>query len=116
MIIRNRLSHLPVISLLLATIMVSPLSAQKWSRYGPGTRSQASAVYDPATNQMFVFAGQHRCPTNVNFNDVWAVQNVIAPSAADAENLQWKRVAITGKAPSLRFLGTARSITPHRIA
>ncbi len=102
MIIRNRLPHLPVISLLLATIMVSPLSAQKWSRYGPGTRSQASAVYDPATNQMFVFAGQH-APTNVNFNDVWAVQNVIAPSAADAENLQWKRVAITGKAPSLRF-------------
>ena len=105
MIIRNRLSHLPVISLLLATIMVSPLSAQKWNRYGPGTRSQASAVYDSSTNSMFMFGGQH-APTNVDFNDTWVVKNVIPSSTSTTENLDWMRVSITGKAPnaSLRTL------------
>jgi hypothetical protein len=83
-------------------MVVAPLSAQKWNRYGPGTRSQASAVYDPATNKMFVFAGQH-APTNVNFNDMWVLGNAIPSSPAAQENLEWSRLVITGKAPGVRF-------------
>jgi hypothetical protein len=45
---------------LLSAAMTLPAGAQaKWNRYGPGTRTQSSAIYDASTNQMFVFAGQH---------------------------------------------------------
>lgn len=88
---------------LLSAAMTLPAGAQaKWNRYGPGTRTQSSAIYDASTNQMFVFAGQH-APTNIDFNDMWAVQNVIPTSAATQENLQWIRVSITGKGPNDRF-------------
>ena len=99
---RPRIIRFLSIWLLTSTIFVLPGSAQKWSRYGPGTRSQASSVYDPTTNQMFVFAGQH-APTNVDFNDTWVVQNVIPSSSSTTENLQWIRVNITGKGPGDRF-------------
>lgn len=100
----NRLtsSRLLAFCLVVGTTLTLPLSAQKWARYGPGTRSQASSVYDPATNQMFVFGGQH-APTNIDFNDLWSVQNVIPSSASAAENLQWIRVTVTGKGPNDRF-------------
>src|SRR5271169_3247815 len=55
-------------------LLASSASAQKWNRYGPGTRSQASSIYDPSTKQMIMFGGQH-APTNVDFHDVWAVKN-----------------------------------------
>ncbi len=90
------------VCLLISAVTVLPLSAQKWDRYGPGTRSQPSAVYDPATNQMFVFGGQH-APAAVDFNDTWVVQNVIPSSSATVENLQWLRLALKGKGPSVRF-------------
>ena len=86
----------------LSAVASLPLWAQKWNRYGPGTRSQASAVYDPSTNQMFVFAGQH-APTSTDFGDTWVVQNVVPSSATTQENLQWIRLAISGKGPSVRF-------------
>ena len=91
-----------VVCVFAAMVGVLPLSAQKWNRYGPGTRSQASAVYDPATNQMFMFAGQH-APTNIDFNDLWSLQNAIPSSSTATANQQWMRVAVSGKAPSLRF-------------
>lgn len=101
---RRRISRFLVVCLLVSAAMAQPLFAQtsKWNRYGPGTRSQSSAIYDPATNQMFVFAGQH-APTNIDFNDLWAVQNVIPSSTATHENLQWTRVSVSGHAPNLRF-------------
>jgi hypothetical protein len=82
--------------------MTLPLSAQKWNRYGPGTRTQASVVYDSATNQVFSFAGQH-APTNIDFNDMWAIQEAIPSSTTTQENLAWIRVTITGASPSDRF-------------
>jgi fructose-specific component phosphotransferase system IIB-like protein len=96
------LVRLGVVGCLLAITMTLPLSAQKWNRYGPGTRSQASGVYDPVTNTLFSFAGQH-APTNIDFNDVWAAQNVIPSSSATQENLQWIRVSVSGKQPTNRF-------------
>jgi hypothetical protein len=90
------------IAILPSSAQTSSVSGASWNRYGPGTRSQASAIYDSATNQMIVFAGQH-APTNIDFNDIWAVQNVIPSSSATQENIQWIRVTITGKAPSDRF-------------
>jgi hypothetical protein len=96
------LVRLGVICCLLSAAMTLPASAQKWNRYGPGTRSQASAVYDSVTNTMFTFAGQH-APTNIDFNDVWAVQNVIPSSSATQQNLQWIRIPVSGKQPTDRF-------------
>jgi fructose-specific component phosphotransferase system IIB-like protein len=100
------LVRLGVVCFLLSAIMSSPAWAQKWDRYGPATRTQSSAIYDSSTNQMFVFGGQH-APSNVDFNDTWAAQNIIPSSSATQENLQWIRVPIMGKAPNDRFGHTA---------
>lgn len=101
---RRKVSRVVALCLLIGGVAVSPLlgQTQKWNRYGPGTRSQPSAVYDPATNQMFVFGGQH-APNAVDFNDTWVVQNVIPSSPATTENLQWIRLSMTGKGPNVRF-------------
>ncbi|MFZ0732892.1 MAG: kelch repeat-containing protein [Candidatus Sulfotelmatobacter sp.] len=101
---RRKVGRVVALCLLIGSVAVSPLlgQSQKWNRYGPGTRSQSSAVYDPATNQMFVFGGQH-APTNVDFNDTWVVQHVIPSSSTATQNLQWGKVVLTGKGPSLRF-------------
>jgi len=95
-----------VLVTLLITSFSLPSYAQKWNRYGPGTRSQASAVYDASTNSMFVFGGQH-APTSTDFADTWIAQNVIPSSTATFENLQWMRATVSGKGPSLRFGHTA---------
>jgi hypothetical protein len=89
-----------------AMLLVPCASAQKWNRYGPGTRSQASAIYDPSTNQMIMFGGQH-APTSIDFNDTWTVKNVIAPNSATFGNLNWVKVSVTGKGPTVRFGHTA---------
>lgn len=98
----SRLTSLCSVALCLAVFGVEFSSAQVWNRYGPGTRTQASAVYDASTNQMFMFAGQH-APTNIDFNDVWALKNVISSTS----NLNWVRLLVSGKAPSDRFGHTA---------
>ena len=48
------------------TVLVPDLSAQKWNRYGPGTRSQASAIYDSSTDQMIMnFIEREKLPANL---------------------------------------------------
>ncbi len=96
------LSIAVLFSFSLIGLLVEPASAQKWNRYGPGTRSQASSIYDPSTNQMIMFGGQH-APTNVDFHDVWAVKNVIGVSASTFKNLNWLSVTTAGTPPSVRF-------------
>ena len=103
---RAKFSRAVVVCLILSATMTLPMSAQKWNRYGPGTRSQATAIYDASTDQMFVFAGQH-APTNIDFNDVWAAQNIIPDSTGTLQSLQWIRVSLSGKQPSDRFGHTA---------
>ncbi len=97
-----RITRFLAVWFLASSVLMPAAFGQKWNRYGPGTRSQASAVYDPTTNQMFVFAGQH-APTNVDFNDTWVVQKAIPSSSTTQESLQWMRVTITGKGPGVRF-------------
>ena len=51
------------LSLLLIFTLVGPVAAQSWTQLTPSggppaVRSQNSAVYDPATNQMIVFGGR----------------------------------------------------------
>src|SRR5215472_13348728 len=82
--------------------LLAPVWAQKWNRYGPGTRSQASAIYDASTNQMIMFGGQH-APTNIDFNDAWSVKNVIPASSFAQENLNWVKISVLGTLPSTRF-------------
>lgn len=89
----------------LSMFLALPASAQQWNRYGPGTRSQSSAVYDASTDQMIIFGGQH-APTSVNFHDVWAVKKVIA-SSGSSNNLNWVAVSPTGTPPHERFGHTA---------
>ena len=95
-----------LLSFFLIASLVLPAPAQKWNKYGPGTRSQASAIYDPSTNQMIVFAGQH-APTNIDFNETWSLQKTVPSSTATFSNLQWSKVSTTGKPPSARFGHTA---------
>lgn len=90
-----------MVLLVMNALLATPASAQKWNRYGPGTRSQASAIYDPSTNQMIVFGGQH-APTAIDFHDVWAVKNVIS-SGSTAANLNWAAVPTAGTPPHDRF-------------
>ena len=92
--------------LCLNLFLTLPVSAQKWNRYGPGTRSQATSIYDPSTDQMIMFGGQH-APTNVDFHDVWAVKNVIESSASNFANLNWISINTVGTPPSDRFGHTA---------
>ena len=87
---------------LLGLLLVAPVFAQQWNRFGPGTRSQAAAIYDAATNQMFMFGGQH-APTAIDFNDTWVVNNVIASSATTFNSLNWTKVTVAGTLPSDRF-------------
>lgn len=101
--IPTRFSALLFVLFLLAA---SSLWAQKWNRYGPGTRSQASAIYDSSTNQMIMFGGQH-APTNIDFSDTWTVKNVIPSGTSTFDNLLWVKVSVTGKGPSNRFGHTA---------
>lgn len=100
---RSKFLHIAALfSVFLSAFLVVPASAQKWNRYGPGTRSQASSIYDPSTNQMIMFGGQH-APTNVDFHDVWVVKNVIAASSSSSNNLNWVSVNPVGTPPSVRF-------------
>lgn len=94
-----------LILLSLGTLLAISATAQKWNRYGPGTRSQSTAIYDSSTNQMIVFGGQHT-PTVTDFHDVWAVKNVIS-SGATADNLNWIAVPTAGLPPHDRFGHTA---------
>ena len=86
----------------LTVFMVRPAVAENWNRYGPGTRTQATSLYDPSTDQLIMFGGQH-APTLVDFHDVWTVQKLIASSSATSENLHWISITPTGNPPSARF-------------
>ncbi len=83
-------------------MLAASTSTQKWNRYGPATRSQSSAVYDPSTDQMLVFGGQHT-PTIVDYHDLWVVKNVIASSATTATDLNWVESPTSGTLPQERF-------------
>jgi len=69
----------------------------RWILGGPAVRYSQSTFYDPATNSLFVFGGQH-AKTNINFNDYWQATDVIGSS-----NLMWSMPKPTGTAPSPRF-------------
>jgi len=70
---------------------------EKWFLGGPAVRYSHSAFYDPSTNALFIFAGQH-ASSSVDFNDYWEESPVIGPS-----NLQWTLIGSSGPKPSARF-------------
>ena len=69
----------------------------KWVLGGAAVRYSHSAFYDPVTNGLFVFAGQHALGTT-NFNDYWKESFAIGSS-----NLQWSLLTVAGSKPSARF-------------
>ena len=74
-----------------------PSTGQKWTLGGPPVRYSQSAFYDPSTNGLFVFGGQH-ASTNLNFGDYWMESPVIG-----SLNLQWTVITTKGSKPSARF-------------
>src|SRR5947207_3050160 len=90
-----------LVSFFLGTWLVLPVSAQKWNKYGPGTRSQASAIYDSSTNTMIVFGGTD-CAGNF-YSDLWILSN--ADGTTGTPN--WTLAAPLGVGPSARSQATA---------
>jgi uncharacterized protein YjdB len=68
-----------------------------WSLAGPPVRYSSASIYDPASNSLIVFGGQHSNDA-VNFNDYWR----LSPAIGSA-NLQWSALMVTGGRPSLRW-------------
>lgn len=107
---RSSVNYLPpvcrrlILLFLLSTLVALPVWAQKWNRYGPGTRSQSTAIYDSSTNQMIMFGGQH-APTAIDFDDAWTLKNAIT-SSPQLNNQEWEYVNASNK-PIARFGHTA---------
>jgi hypothetical protein len=72
------------------------IGASAWTRGGPATRYAQSTFYDPVSNGMFVFGGQHAL-TNTNFSDYWELNNAIG-----SNNLSWVSVTVKGTHPASR--------------
>lgn len=67
----------------------------------PGIRGRHSAVYDPATNRMTVFAGQRLiscCYSQSDYNDVWVLENANGQTGTPA----WTQLAPLGGPPDVR--------------
>ena len=78
--------------------------AQTWTQLAPsgtppGGRNNHTAVYDPATNQMIVFAGAFGDP---HFNDLWSLSDANGIGAP-----AWTLVAPNGGPPAPRFVHRA---------
>jgi len=69
-----------------------PSGSSQWILAGPPVRYSASAFYDPATNSLFTYGGQHSAVT-LDFADYNRAENVIGSS-----NLTWVEVTtnVTG--------------------
>ncbi len=79
--------------------------AQTWTEItpsagpAPGGRNNHTAVYDPATNQMIVFAGAFGVP---HFNDLWSLSDANGIGAP-----AWTQLAPSGGPPAPRFVHKA---------
>ena len=72
------------------------LAASAWTRGGPPARFSQAMIYDPATDSVFVYAGQHAL-TNTIFGDYWQTNKVTASA-----NLNWTPVNVGGTPPKPR--------------
>ena len=98
-----------LVAVLLSCICATPHYAQSptWDRYGPATRYQSSAVYDPASDTMVVFGGQHTT-TSQNYNDLWWIVNVTKTTCLPPCALPWTHpTAKINGLPAPRFGHTA---------
>lgn len=82
--------------LLCGTLIPAGL-AQTWNHEGAAQRYGHSAVFDPATGNMIVFAGRHG--SVADRNDVWVAVDVVGSTA----NLKWSRLFPTGPLPAGRY-------------
>ena len=69
----------------------------QWILAGPPVRYSTSVFYDPATNALFVWGGQH-AKTNNDFHDYWEATNLVGFST-----LAWTSLKTQGQVPSARF-------------
>src|SRR5438445_3579530 len=70
-------------------------SEAQWFVSGPPVRYSHAAFYDPSTNSMFVYGGQHS--NTLTFGDYWRANGVIGSTG-----INWSQV-VTGGGPGKRF-------------
>jgi hypothetical protein len=76
--------------------------AQSWTNLkGPSIRTGSSAVLDPTSGRMIVFAGQANKPGGPNLNEVWWLLN------PDGPGLGWIRAQTKGTKPAPRVESSA---------
>jgi hypothetical protein len=77
--------------------------AQVWTRSGPLARGLHSAVLDPTTNTMIVFAGLEQFTSGpvADLNDVWLLHS------AGSSSLDWALLSPSGTKPAPRLGPTA---------
>ena len=68
-----------------------------WLLAGPPVRYSSASIYDPASNSLIIFGGQHS-NSAVNFDDYLRLSPAIGSG-----NLQWTGLMVTGGRPSLRW-------------
>jgi Galactose oxidase, central domain len=98
-----------VIGLLLClwTALQFGTTSSSWSKFGPAARYQHTAIYDPASDTMVIFAGQHTTSSQ-DFNDVWFANNVTSAPCLPPCALQWTHPAkVLTNVPYPRYGHTA---------
>jgi hypothetical protein len=85
--------------LAVALATAGQVRAQVWTLSGPPARAEHSAVLDPTTNTMIVFAGieQFNSGTPTDLNDVWLLHN------AESSGLDWVHLSPSGTKPAPRL-------------
>ena len=90
------LASIPLSLVVFLVALSAPAVAQVWTQYGPAARFSHTAVFDPTTGKMIVFAGQNSA-TNTNLNDLWL------ETTSTQKNLTSSRLLPSGTLPSGRF-------------
>jgi hypothetical protein len=88
-----------MLGILPLVLLGGPRAFGQWVPYGPGPRSQHTAVFDPTTNQMIVFGGTDL--GTINYNDVWVAVNVISGCSPSCP-LNWSFETPGGPVPAAR--------------
>ena len=82
-------------------------TSSRWHLIGPAARYQHTAIYDPGSDTMVIFGGQHTSSTQ-DYKDLWWASNVTTTACLPPCPIQWSHSskALAGN-PSARYGHTA---------
>jgi hypothetical protein len=98
-----------VITLLLClwTALQFGKTTSTWQKFGPAARYEHTAIYDPGSDTMVIFAGQHTTSSD-NYNDVWWANDVTTAACLPPCALRWTHSSkVLAGSPAPRFGHTA---------